>query len=321
MKKNSTYSFAALSFILASCLFLSGCGASQEQMSTASDNQSSVQRVIEHYSGKTTIKGEPKKISVLDYRLADSLYALGIKPYAMTSYQGETNLEYMEGNPFEGVKNLGDDPNLEAILEAEPDLIIGREVHAKIYDDASKIAPTIILKDQDDWRLAFRELASMLGKEKEADTWLASYDQKAEEARKKLAKKVGKDETVLYMRVMAKEYRIHGPKQLFGATIARDLGLKPLPQVEAIKKFEVISMEKLPELNPDHIFIQVGNPAKGPDKESDKKFQELTNSALWQQLKAVKNNQVYAVPHWIISDFPHIKEKSIELVLEKMKAE
>ncbi|NRS50792.1 ABC transporter substrate-binding protein [Brevibacillus sp. HB2.2] len=197
MKKNSTFSF-----ILVSCLFLIGCGASQEQMSTARNNQSSAQRVIEHYSGKTTIKGEAKKIAVLDYRLADSLYALGIKPYAM-----------------------------------------------------------------------------------------------------------------------AKEYRVHGPNQLFAATIARDLGLKPLPQVEAMKKFEVISMEKLPELNPDHIFIQVGNPAKGPDEESDKRFQELTNSAVWQQLKAVKNNHVYVVPHWIISDFPHIKEKSIALVLEKMKAE
>ncbi|WP_185923336.1 ABC transporter substrate-binding protein [Brevibacillus brevis] len=173
MKKNST-----LSFILVSCLFLTGCGASQEQMSTAGNNQSSAQRVIEHYSGKTTIKGEPKKIAVLDYRLADSRYALGIKPYAM-----------------------------------------------------------------------------------------------------------------------AKEYRVHGPNQLFAATIARDLGLKPLPQVEAMKKFEVISMEKLPELNPDHIFIQVGNPAKGPDEEADKRFQELSNSTLWQQLKSVKNNHVYVVPH------------------------
>jgi iron complex transport system substrate-binding protein len=100
--------------------------------------------------------------------------------------------------------------------------------------------------------------------------------------------------------------------------LAQDLGLKPVPQVESIKKFEALSMEKLPEINPDYIFIQVGGPVKGGDKEAEKKYEELTQSSLWKNLKAVKNNQVYIVPHWIISDYPHIKAKSIDLVLESI---
>lgn len=313
-----------LTLMMLSVLFLAGCGSSQEQ-STASmepsestDNGQASKRIIKHLQGETTIEGEPKKIAVLDYRLADSLLALGITPYAMTSYMGETNLEYLDGNPLKDVKNLGDEPNLEAVLEVEPDLIIGRENHAKIYGDLSKIAPTIILPVPDDWRLGLTEMGEMLGKEKEASEWLAQYDQKVDEAKKKLAQKVSKDETALYMRVMPKEYRIHGPNQALGATLSQDLGFKPVPQVTATKKFEVMSMEKLPELNPDYIFLEIGLPEKGGDKEAEKKYEELTQSPLWKNLKAVKKNQVYVVPHWVISDYPYIHEKSIDMVLEKM---
>lgn len=44
----------------------------------------------------------------------------------------------------------------------------------------------------------------------------------------------------------------------------------------------------------------------------------MTQSALWKNLKAVKNNQLYLVPYWVISDYPIIKDKSIDPVLEKM---
>ena len=313
-----------LTLMMLSVLFLAGCSSSQEQ-STAStqpsestDDGQSTKRIVKHLQGETTIEGEPKKIAVLDYRLADSLLALGITPYAMTSYMGETNLEYLDGEPLKDVNNLGDEPNLEAILEVEPDLIIGRETHTKIYDDLSKIAPTIILSVPDDWRAGLSEMGKMLGKEKEASDWLAQYDQKAEEAKKKLSQKVGKDETALYMRVMPKEYRIHGPNQALGATLSQDLRLKPVPQVTSIKKFEVMSMEKLPELNPDYIFLEIGLPEKGGDKEAEKKYEELTQSPLWKNLKAVKKNQVYVVPHWVISDYPYIHDKSIDMVLEEM---
>lgn len=317
--------FVVLALMMISTIFLAGCGSFNENSASSKESNAAAEasgatskRVIKHLSGETTIEGEPKKIAVLDYRLADSLLALGIKPYAMTSYMGKTELEYMNGSLFEGVVNLGDEPNLEAILEAEPDLIIGREPDAKIFDDLSKIAPTIIMAMPDDWRAGFLELAEILGKDKEADDWVAQYDEKAKETKAKIAEKVGEGKTALYMRVMPKEYRIHGPKQFLGATLSQDLGFKPVPQVELIKKFEVLSMEKLPELNPDYIFLQIGLPVAGGDKEAEKQYQELEQSPLWKDLNAVKKNQVYIVPHWVISDYPNIHDKSIDMVLEKM---
>ncbi|WP_344913034.1 hypothetical protein [Paenibacillus hodogayensis] len=61
-------------------------------------------------SGETTIVGVPHKIAVLDYRLADSLLALGTPPYAMTTYLGDKKLPYIDGKPLDSAVPLGDTP-------------------------------------------------------------------------------------------------------------------------------------------------------------------------------------------------------------------
>ncbi|MEW9673092.1 hypothetical protein [Ammoniphilus sp. 3BR4] len=112
-----------VALLMVSAIILTGCGSSQESNTPANtsspsteETKESSKRVIKHMAGETTIEGEPQKIAVLDYRLADSLLALGITPYAMTSYMGGTNIEYIDGNPLKDAKNLGEEPNLEAIL-------------------------------------------------------------------------------------------------------------------------------------------------------------------------------------------------------------
>jgi iron complex transport system substrate-binding protein len=199
-----------------------------------------------------------------------------------------------------------------------PDLIIGWESRREIYDQLTKIAPTILTKENEDWRKSLQELGSMLGKNKEAEEWLAQYDQKAAASMHLLSSKIDPTENVLYMRVMPKVLRIYNSTQSLGATLSQDMGLHYLPQTESIQNFENISIEQLPELNPDHIFIQVGRPLRGGDQEAKKIYEELTRSSIWNSMKAMKNKQVYTVPHWVISDAPYIKEKSIDLLLEKL---
>jgi len=267
-------------------------------------------------AGETSIPSLPKKIAVLDYRLADSLLALGIKPYAMTSYLGETDLPYLEGKPLEGVINLGDTPNLEAVLQASPDLIIGRKPEEKIYEQLQKIAPTILLDIPDKWRDGLKELGAILGKEKEAGAWLKQYEQKAADARKAIEPRIDPNETFLYLRILPKEIRLYGTTELFGSTMFQDLKLKPVPQAAEVKRMEAIPLEKLVEMNPDRMFVQIGLPVKDGDKQAQAKFDELSQSALWNNIKAVKYKRVYVVPHWVISDYPFIHSRSIDLIRE-----
>ncbi|MDF2958324.1 MAG: hypothetical protein K0S39_59 [Paenibacillus sp.] len=278
-------------------------------------------RTIKHAAGETTLTGTPQKIAVLDYRLADSLLALGLKPIAMTTYLGEINLPYIDGKPLQGTIPLGDTANLEAVLQASPDLIIGRTPEAKIYDQLSKIAPTIIVDiDSKSWRQNFLDLAAYLQREKEANQWLADYDKKAAGIRTEIARYVKPGETFLYLRVMPKEIRVHGIKDLFGATLFQDLQLTPVPGLEKVSRIEPISLEKLPDYNADHIFLQVGTPTAGSnDKNADSHLKTISETPVWKDLKAVKSGHIYTMPHWIISDYPHIKWKSIELILENIK--
>ncbi|WFR60995.1 iron-siderophore ABC transporter substrate-binding protein [Paenibacillus amylolyticus] len=320
------YFRVTLLLLLISTLFLNGCGIGESTSVTQSDSNASHSEEsapdhsisILNKAGETTIIGEPKKIAVLNWQLADFLLALDIKPYARTNFMGETNLEYLEKDALEGVIDLGDKPNLEVLSQSNPDLIIGWESRREIYDQLTKIAPTILTNETDDWRKSLQELGSMLGKTKEAEEWLAQYDQKAAASKQMLTSKIDPAETVLYMRVMPKVLRIYSSTQSLGATLSQDTGLQYLPQTDSIQNFENISIEQLPELNPDHIFIQVGRPVRGEDQEAKKIYEELTQSSIWNNMKAMKKKQVYTVPHWIISDAPHIKEKSIDLVLEKL---
>ncbi|HEY2491790.1 MAG TPA: ABC transporter substrate-binding protein [Paenibacillus sp.] len=297
-----------------------GCGTESKNTSaTPTPAPEPTTKVVKHLKGEAIIStNKDAKIAVLDYRLADSMLALGMKPYAMTSYLGETDLEYMDGKPLPGVINLGDDINLEAVLQADPDFIIARQGNAKVYDDLVKIAPTIILEESDDWRADLRKFAEILDRTAEADKWLKQYTVEAEEAKKKVVAQVGAGKTAVIIRATPKDYRIYGDDQQLGSIIYGDLGFTASDKVKEIKKQQSISLEVLPEFDADYIFVQIGMPVKGGDKDAEKKFAEMQESSLFKNMSAVKNNRVYIMPYWTLRDFPIINQKTVELVTTKL---
>jgi iron complex transport system substrate-binding protein len=329
-----------LSLLLLVIAFAAGCGSTSKEAQPAAAKEptktetaqstpapaaaksaaSTEKRVIKHMAGETTIVGTPQKIAVLDYRLADSLLAVGVKPYASTTYLGTINLPYLDSKQLEGTIPLGDTTNLEALLQAAPDLIIGRTPDTKVYEQLSKIAPTILIDvESNSWRKNFTDVAGFIQKDKEAEKWIADYEKKAADIRAQLASIVKPGETFMYIRVMPKEIRVHNISDLFGGTLIQDLKLTPAPGLELVKRVEAISLEKLPDYNADHIFIEVGAPTNGGDKDAEANLNTISQSSIWKNLKAVKNNHVYTMPQWIISDFPHIKLKSLDLILDSLK--
>lgn len=300
-------------------ILLVGCNTAKSTNETNSTqivtkNEIAQIRTISHLAGETTIQGTPNKIAVLDYRLADSLLALGVTPYAMTTYLGETKLPYIDGTPLEDAIPLGDKVELETLLESSPDLIIARKSDEALYDSLSKIAPTIILSVPDDWRKGFEEVASILEKEDAAEQWLTKYDEKVASVKDAITPFIESGETFLYLRVMSKEIRVHGTDHNLSATLFDDLDLTPVPGLDGLGKVETISMEAIIEYDADHIFIENGGPNSIDDPEAKANYQTLTNSAIWKNMKAVQNDQVYMMPPWVISDYPNIKLQSLDLI-------
>lgn len=119
-----------------------------EKVTEAISNSST--RTIKHTMGETEIKGTPERIVVLELNSVEQLYELGVQPVGLGSldFWASATPEIMAA--WSGTKNVGAnfEPNLEAIAQLRPDLIIGMQsAHSEMYDDLTSIAPTILLNN------------------------------------------------------------------------------------------------------------------------------------------------------------------------------
>jgi iron complex transport system substrate-binding protein len=295
--------------------------ASPQQIGEKTDESSSDRvRTVTDVTGSVDVPAQPRKIAVLLDYYADHLLELGIKPYASTTSLVDNQFLPYLGTKMDGVIPLGqsESPNLEALLEAEPDLIIAyAPSHQEIAGSLRKIAPTVLLdgKLMDDWRTLFLELGNIVGEEQLAQQKLAAYLSKAEAAKKELAQRAG-DDVFAVIRVMPKELRVYGTDDIrIGRIIHQELGLHGL-QLADNKAMMPISLEELPRLNPDHIFLMENVEDVAKDK-----LEELKSSAIWRNVSAVKQNQVYIVEQqlWNRGIAPIGSSQIIDQVLELVK--
>ncbi|CAM4451671.1 iron complex transport system substrate-binding protein [Paenibacillus endophyticus] len=267
-------------------------GATTEPTSQPSAEAPSAERVINSLKGDITIPTDPKRVIGLSVVYPEFLYALGVTPVAVQNYHEEYP-SYLEEGFKDTVKmGIAQTPNFEAILAAAPDLIIAPIWWSdKDYDQLSKIAPTILLPERDNWKDELRDIAGVFGKEPLAESVIADLQAKETAAKQKLDTLVG-DETVMYMMVMEKEIIIYGETIDRGSFIHERLGLNPIKEFPQAERSISISLEKIPEYNPDHIILQLNNEF---NEAIQNRYKELLDSSLWKNMTAVKNNHVYTM--------------------------
>nr|WP_217484876.1 ABC transporter substrate-binding protein [Paenibacillus polymyxa] len=294
-----------LGFAVFLMVVLAACG------NTASSNQTNEK------SGTDTLNGQSKSVATREYvdatgkkisipanpqrvvttQYLDAMLALGVKPVGAASHVLEG--DYLKGK-IDGIADIGNPTNVEKVLELQPDLIIATEdTSPEVREQLEKIAPTVAVSFGDgDVFKQLRDVAAVLGKDKEADQWIASFDKKAEEGRKKMAGKFKKDETItIYMTYGKDVLRVYGARNV-GHVIYRSLELNPPEYIrQKLAKdpkynfvYDSISMEKLPELSGDRIIMLVYDEAT-----KDGMLKEIEQSALWRNLPAVKNHKVYFI--------------------------
>ncbi|WP_172195292.1 ABC transporter substrate-binding protein [Saccharibacillus qingshengii] len=316
IRKSALHKSASL-LLLGSALLAAGCSSSGGS-TPAAGNAPAAQpetRSVKHLNGESAIPAEPKRIASLDYRLTDFLLALGIKPYATGLYPGNVAPPYLDEAAIGEAKPLGDEVNVEAVLEAAPDVILGRKAQADLYDQLRAIAPTIIADSPSaDWKRELCAYGAMFGREAQADEWLSAYDAQTARAKKAIAAVVPAGSTFLYVRILPKEVRVHGPKQALSDVLYADLGLTPAKGVEKLDDVMPISLEVLPDYEADYIFVEVGAPSADGDTDAQSNRSRIEQTSIWKNLKAVRAGHVYEMPQWVISEAPLIKQKSVEEV-------
>lgn len=258
-------------------------------------------RRIQHAGGETQVPLRPSRIAALTAVAADRLIALEHVPHAVT-VRGDTPLPYLVPH-LAGAVFVGDEvtPSLEAILAAEPDLIIASAgLHAGIYPQLSAIAPTVLLAEggaDNDITQTLMTIARIIGAETAAETWLEQYQSQVADLRQALLDAGVLEDSALFMRIMPRGPRLYGRDSLAGRILFDELGFTVIDTIPAGESWQELTLEGLPNLTAEHIFVWGGS-AWGTGDIAD-----VQETSLWQNLPAVQAEQIYYLSedswHWI----------------------
>lgn len=262
-------------------------------------SETNTTRTVQHVLGESEVPKEPQRIVSLSFFLTDHLLALGVKPAASETY--EADFAYLE--PLaEGVTPIpfgGERYSLEAVLAAQPNLILvgayNGEIYGADYAQLSQIAPTVVMNETDSYiadRWVF-DLGVVLGLEEAAAERWAEYQEKLEAARAQLEQAIGNEKVGLF-RVTSRDFRIYGNVGYTTVLYDDGVGLTPpeLARKLAWGKYnESVSLEVLPQLaDAEHLFISVDG-----DEDTARVFGEVEKNPLWRGLPAVQAGRVYPV--------------------------
>lgn len=296
MRKSILY-IASMLLVLA----LAACSTATQQnaggVKEGANKSEPTTRVVKDAYGDVRIPTHPKNMLVLNSNYAENLIEIGVVPNMVTLVK-EVEPEYrpklFDNNKVKMIPVQQYEENIEIILEAAPDLIIADNgaIDAKRYEALSQVAPTVAV----DAGGAIDDFVPVLGKlfnkEKEAEAALQKFRAKIEETKEKLHNAIG-DEKILVLRVEQKQYRVLGTeKGSPGSDILyHKLGLNIPTKIKDNQDwFTPISLEVLPELDADHIFVEK---RQMQNYSSEQSMKDLENNPLWKTMSAVKKGNVY----------------------------
>ncbi|MCM3629590.1 iron-hydroxamate ABC transporter substrate-binding protein [Paenibacillus glycanilyticus] len=256
------------------------------------------QKLTDGLGNEVTVPANPQKI-IASY-LEDYLVALGVKPVAQWSVPNGIQ-DYLQ-TELKDIPTIAYDLPFEAVTSFAPDLLIlgsNSTVEGGKYEQYSKIAPTFVLGDEvnSDWRKALLKIGEVLQKKDQAQKVLDDYEAKAAEAKTKLQAAIP-DQSVAALWLVANKFYVVSDKLSSGAVLYNDLGLKVPNVVKEISaagmvSWNEISLEKLADLDADHLILINSDKATGS---------EALKDPIWQSIPAVKNGHVHeyeATTSWL----------------------
>ncbi len=314
-------------FLLCMMIVLAGCGTKVPETggnaangtdskgaasSSAPAAKADEVRKIKHIMGETEIKGTPKRVVVLTNEGTEAVLALGIKPVgAIQSWEGEPWHDHIKAE-MDGVAVLGyeDQPNLEAIAQLNPDIIIGNKVrHEKIYDQLTKIAPTVFSEELSGrWKINFTFYADALNRKVEGEKALKEFDQRVADAKTKLGPKLASKVSIV--KFSFKGTQIY-KKDTFSGVLLEQIGFARPASQDKPEFAEMISQEKMDLMDGDMLFYWVSE-SKGKSEVSNK-AKEWFDSPVFKNLNVAKNNKVFKVNETIWNTAGGIKAANLLL--------
>jgi iron complex transport system substrate-binding protein len=304
-------------FFLSLTLLLGACSNNSK---TSEEAAEPVSETITYTAsnGDITFPRNPQRVVDVSDTYVGHLLALGVKPIGVRQWALDN--PYIK-EELEGVTDVGDGANIEAILALNPDLIVSysSEVYqSTIVEQYSKVAPTAAMGVSEDMREILLEFGKMLDKETEAQKWIDHWDLRIEES-KPLVQDIIGDQSVLIIQPFDKGIYVFGTGAARGGDIIyNEFDLNPPSDVQKfIDEGEIYmsySMEKLAETPADFIFVATGS-------SNAEALNTLYDSDIWSTIPAVKNNRIYEVDMdgFAFND-PISINKQLDVILSKLTA-
>ena len=146
-------------------------------------------RTIQHALGEVCVPRTPSRlVSLDDATLADAL-ALDVRPVGISLIAQVPS--YLIDVSDISLLGKSEQPNLERMIQLNPDLIVGIELFGKtVFDQLSQIAPTALgeWNGFPSWPEHFDFVARVLGKEDKAQQVWSDYAQRVDEIKAALGK-------------------------------------------------------------------------------------------------------------------------------------
>ena len=252
-------------------------------------------RQITDADGNTlTVPAHPTRVVVLSEIDLDAALTLGVKPVGTSNGRGQATLpRYLLDKAGAEITVVGDlgNPNLERLIDLEPDLILTGQAKPEQLLLLNEIAPTVVTgKWGEPWKQVFERSAKALGREAEAEAFLKRYAERLQESRARLAAHQGERLSIVRWNPKGPSY-MHG--STFASSVVTEMGLtRPPHQIgDHTPHSAALSLESLNLLDGD--WLVIGTLSTSGDAVDAMRQAEQTPA--FQQLTAIRGKRFAAV--------------------------
>ena len=291
MKKiNLLYLLAILAIISGLLLYYLPDMTSGHNAESNKTSQTFKEKTIVHDFGTTELKKAPKRIVILDNLYGEILDPLDITPVGATTGQADSQeFSTLFKKQYKDAKVVSvgwqGNPDLDKIAELKPDLILMTGEQEDLYEELSKIAPTVgyqINTDENwDYHETSLKVAEIFDKRDEMKKDLDRLDAREAVFAENVKAKFG-NQKLMYLRVTDNDIRYYAYGH-FGY-LYDTYHFNRAETFNPDDMFQVIDPDKLKDINPDLLIVQADSQELLDNK--------LRNTSVWTSLKAVQNNKV-----------------------------
>ena len=278
-------------FTLAACGAQEGAADAADSTTVTSNAETETTVAIEDARGSVEVPKDPENVAVLDFGHLDTLIALG-KQDAVTGTATDNMPAYLadKADQFENVGTLKE-PNVEALANLAPELIIISNRLLDFAEQLEEIAPVVVLSvDYTDYWGSVQKNITTLGvifdEEEAAEEAIVTLNEEIESVK---AKTAGISEKTLTLLLNDGSMSAFSTGSRFGF-IYETLGFTPVDAaIEDSTHGQSVGYEGLLEINPQILFVIDRTAALGTA--SDEHAALLENDFVY-QTDAYKNNKI-----------------------------